>query len=105
MLRVNNFAAVEDYTLTVTYEGPPPFRAAQQETYTLTCERDGAVLATQPVLVERGEAKTLVAVPGGGAERRGPAPDRRRHHDRLRGHRRVHLGRAVSRAAAACGST
>jgi hypothetical protein len=63
VLRVNNFAAAEDYTLTVTYEGPPPFRAAQQETYTLTCERDGAVLGTQSVLIERGEAKTLAPCP------------------------------------------
>ena len=65
---------VEDYTLTVTYEGPPPYRPAQQETYTLTCERDGAVLATQPVLVERGEAKTLSPCPAARAE---PSPGRR----------------------------
>ncbi len=63
VLRVNNFAGVESYRLNVTYEGPPPFRPAQQETYTLTCERDGAVLATQPVLVERGEAKSLSPCP------------------------------------------
>jgi hypothetical protein len=65
VLRVANFAATEDYTLKVTYEGPQPFRPAQQETYTLTCENpaDGSVLGTQQVLVERGEVKSIVPCP------------------------------------------
>jgi hypothetical protein len=101
---VNNFAGTESYTLTVTYEGPPPYRPAQQETYTLTCENaaDGRVLTTQQVLVERGEAKSLTPVPASLTSGRRPAPGRARtpspdaddvRADRLRGHGRLHLGR------------
>ena len=56
VLRVTNYAAVEGYAVTVTYAAPPPFKPAATEAYTLTCERDGAVLASQPVVVERGAA-------------------------------------------------
>jgi hypothetical protein len=63
VLRVNNFAAAENYTLTVTYEGPPPYQPARQETYTLTCERSGQVLSTQSVLIDRGEVKQITPCP------------------------------------------
>ena len=49
VLRVNNFAAVEPYTVTVTYVAPLPFKPAQVESYTLTCERGGQVFDTQQV--------------------------------------------------------
>ena len=57
--RVNNFAAVEPYTLTVTYVAPQPLKPAQIESYTLTCERGGRVFGTQQVVVERGQVKQL----------------------------------------------
>ncbi len=60
VLRVTNFAAVEPYTLTVTYTGPEPFVPAQVEAYTLTCERGGTVLSTQPVTIDRGEKKGVI---------------------------------------------
>ena len=50
MLRVNNFAAVEPYTVTITYVAPLPFKPAQVESYTLTCERGGQVFDTQQVV-------------------------------------------------------
>ena len=58
VLRVVNFAAVpavDDYTVDITFNGPEPFKAAQRETYTLTCERGGSVVSTQQVFVERGQ--------------------------------------------------
>ena len=57
VVRVNNFAAVEPYTLTVTYVAPQPLKPAQIESYTLTCERGGRVFGTQQVVVERGQVK------------------------------------------------
>jgi hypothetical protein len=59
VLRVNNFAAVEPYTVTITYFAPQPLKPAQVESYTLTCERGGTVYQTQQVVVERGEVKQL----------------------------------------------
>ena len=59
VLRVNNFAAVEPYTVTVTYVAPLPFKPAQVESYTLTCERGGQVFDTQQVQIDRGQTKTL----------------------------------------------
>ena len=58
-MRVNNFAAVEPYTLTITYVAPQPLKPAQIESYTLTCERGGRVFDTQQVVVERGQVKQL----------------------------------------------
>jgi hypothetical protein len=59
VLRVNNFAAVEPYTVTISYEGPQPFKPAQVESYTLTCERGGRVFDTQQVVVDRGQVEQL----------------------------------------------
>jgi len=59
VLRVNNFAAVEPYTVTVTYVAPLPFKPAQVESYTLTCERGGQVFETQQVQIDRGQVKQL----------------------------------------------
>ncbi len=54
VLRVVNFAAVEPYTVKVTYVGPEKFEPAQVEAWTLTCEQGGKVLSTEPVIVDRG---------------------------------------------------
>ncbi len=59
VLRVVNFGAVENYTVTITYAGPEPFVPAQVEAYTLTCERDGQVLDTKQVTIDRGQQQTL----------------------------------------------
>ena len=59
VLRVNNFAAVEPYTVTIAYEGPQPFKPAQVESYTLTCERGGQVFDTRQVVIDRGQVKQL----------------------------------------------
>jgi hypothetical protein len=59
VLRVNNFAATEPYTVTITYVAPLPFKPAQVESYTLTCERGGKVFDTQQVQIDRGQTKRL----------------------------------------------
>ncbi len=59
VVRVNNFAAVEPYTLTISYVAPLPFKPAQVESYTLTCESGGRVFATQQVQIDRGQVKKL----------------------------------------------
>ena len=59
VVRVNNFAAVEPYTLTITYTAPLPFKPAQVESYTLTCEQGGRVFDTQQVQIDRGQVKKL----------------------------------------------
>jgi hypothetical protein len=64
---VTNYAAAENYTVTVTYAAPAPYKAAQVESYTLTCERAGAVLATQQVVVERGATAQVAPCPAAGS--------------------------------------
>ena len=59
VLRVNNFAATEPYTVTITYIAPQPLKPAQVESYTLTCERNGTVYETQQVVVDRAQVKQL----------------------------------------------
>ena len=59
VLRVNNFAGAESYDVDITFEPPLPFKAAQVESYTLTCEVGGKVLDTQQVQVDRGETRQL----------------------------------------------
>ena len=59
VLRVNNFAAVENYTVDITFAAPPPFKPAQVESYTLTCEQGGRVFDTQQVQIDRGQVKQL----------------------------------------------
>ena len=48
VLRVNNFAATaaDNYEVEITYSAPPPFKPAQVESYTLTCEVGGRVRST-----------------------------------------------------------
>jgi hypothetical protein len=61
VLRVNNFAATaaDNYDVDITFEAPPPFKAAQVESYTLTCEQGGRVFDTQQVEIDRGQVKQL----------------------------------------------
>jgi hypothetical protein len=60
VVRVINYAGVEPWTGTVTFEGPPPAQAAQQETWTLFCEQpEGVVRSGRQVFVARGERRTL----------------------------------------------
>ena len=58
---MNNFAATaaDNYDVDITFAAPPPFKPAQVESYTLTCELGGRVLDTQQVQVDRGETKQL----------------------------------------------
>jgi hypothetical protein len=59
VLRVNNFAGAESYDVDITFQPPLPFKPAQVESYTLTCEVGGKVLDTQQVQVDRGETRQL----------------------------------------------
>ena len=61
MLRVNNFAATaaDNYEVEITYSAPLPFKPAQVESYTLTCEVGGRVFDTQQVEIDRGQVKQL----------------------------------------------
>ncbi len=59
VLRVNNYAATESYDVDITFEAPLPFKAAQVESYTLTCEQGGRVFETQQVQIDRGQVKQL----------------------------------------------
>jgi hypothetical protein len=59
ILRVNNFAAAEPYTGTITFQGPL-FQAAQVESWTLTCESpEGTVLDSRQVAIDRAQRQTL----------------------------------------------
>lgn len=61
VLQVVNYAsATPEYTLTAeTYRGHEESTAPLVEAYTLTCERDGEVLGTLPVVVDRGQRVRL----------------------------------------------
>jgi hypothetical protein len=59
VLRVNNFAATEPYTVKITFKAPLPFKAGQVESYTLTCEQGGKVFGSQQVVVDRGQRNAL----------------------------------------------
>jgi hypothetical protein len=60
VVRVINFAAIEPYDGSVTFDGPEPFEPAQTESWSLTCELpEGNVLGGQEVLIARGERQTL----------------------------------------------
>jgi hypothetical protein len=60
VVRVINYAAVEPWTGTVTFEGPPPHQAAQQETWTFFCEQpEGTIRSARQVFVARGERRSL----------------------------------------------
>ena len=94
VLRVNNFAAVEPYTVTITYVAPQPFKPAQVESYTLTCERGGRVFDTQQVAdrPRPGQAARPEGVRG-----RDPAGVRGQHD-------RAALGQGDPQGLAACAS-
>jgi hypothetical protein len=60
VVRVINYAAVEPWAGEVTFEGPEPYQAAQQETWTLSCEQpEGTIRSARQVYVDRGERRTL----------------------------------------------
>ena len=55
LLRVTNFAAGEPYDVEIRWNGPEPFKPAQVESFTMTCEVGGKVLQTTQVQVDRGQ--------------------------------------------------
>ena len=60
VVRVQNYAAVDPWKGTVTFEGPGPYNAPLQEAYTLTCETpQGVVKSARQVFVARGERLAL----------------------------------------------
>jgi hypothetical protein len=60
VVRVINWAAVEPWSGTVTFEGPEAFQPAQTETWTLFCEDpDGTIRSARQVLIARGERRSL----------------------------------------------
>jgi Zinc carboxypeptidase len=60
VVRVINWAAVEPWSGTVTFEGPEPYQAAQQETWTLFCEQpEGTIRSARQVFVDRGQRRSL----------------------------------------------
>lgn len=60
VVRVINYAGVEPWAGTVTFEGPGPYQAAQEETWTLMCEQpEGVVRSARQVFVGRGERRSL----------------------------------------------
>jgi hypothetical protein len=60
VVRVQNYAAVDPWKGTVTFEGPGPYNAPVQESYTLSCETpQGVVKSARQVFVARGERLAL----------------------------------------------
>ncbi|MEA2362846.1 MAG: hypothetical protein QOD71_1991 [Thermoleophilaceae bacterium] len=60
VVRVINYAGADPWTGRVTFEGPPPGQAPQQETYTLFCEQpEGTIRSARQVFVARGQRRTL----------------------------------------------
>jgi hypothetical protein len=60
VVRVVNYAATGSWTGKVTFEGPPPAQAAQQEAYTLYCEQpEGVIRSARQVYVARGGRRSL----------------------------------------------
>jgi hypothetical protein len=60
VVRVINWAAVEPWSGTVTFEGPEPYQEAQQETWTLFCEQpEGTIRSARQVFVDRGQRRSL----------------------------------------------
>ncbi|MDQ3644934.1 MAG: peptidase M14 [Actinomycetota bacterium] len=110
VFRVNNFAAVEPYKGTVTFQGPDPFVAAQVESWTLTCETpSGTVRNGGQVTIDRGERQTLNFT-SACVSRRGPGGGSRRDCVGTRGGvrpralGRARLGRTQSRQRRALGA-
>jgi hypothetical protein len=60
VVRVSNYTAVGDWTGKVTFAGPPPASAPQEESYTLFCEQpEGVIRSARQVFVKRGERRTI----------------------------------------------
>ena len=60
VVRVINFAGVEPWTGTASFEGPDEFEPAQTETWTLFCEDpDGTIRSARQVAIARGERRSL----------------------------------------------
>ncbi len=60
VVRVINYAAVEPWSGTVSFEGPGEFQAATTETWTLSCEQtEGRADSAQQLVIARGERRTL----------------------------------------------
>jgi hypothetical protein len=60
VVRVINYAGIDPWTGRVTFEGPPPAQAPQQETWTLFCEQpEGTIRSARQVFVARGQRRTL----------------------------------------------
>ena len=60
VVRMVNFAAVEPYDGTVTFQGPSPRIESRKERWTITCRtRKGKVTGTRKLYIERGQRKKL----------------------------------------------
>jgi hypothetical protein len=58
VVRVINYAAAGPFT--GTFAGPEPYKAAQQETWTLFCEQpEGTIRSARQVYVARGQRRSL----------------------------------------------
>ena len=75
VIQVVNYQALDNYTGSVQFEGPPPFVPAQRESWTLTCEGANGVIGSVPVVVDRGQrvtANPCSASSAGGGQPAGP---------------------------------
>jgi Zinc carboxypeptidase len=60
VVRVQNYAGVDPWSGTVTFEGPGAYNAPIEETWTLSCETpEGTTRSARQVFVARGERRTL----------------------------------------------
>jgi hypothetical protein len=60
IVRVQNYAGLDPWKGAVTFEGPGPYNAPVQESYTLSCETpQGVVKSARQVFVARGERLAL----------------------------------------------
>jgi hypothetical protein len=60
VVRVINFAGVEPWSGTVSFEGPEEFQPAESETWTLFCEQpEGRIHSARQVAIARGERRAL----------------------------------------------
>src|SRR5262245_25377650 len=60
VVRVINYAGVEPWTGTATFEGPDPHQAGQEETWTLYCELpEGVIRSARQLFVARGERRSV----------------------------------------------
>jgi hypothetical protein len=60
VVRVQNYAGVDPWTGSVTFEGPGAYNAPIEETWTLSCETpEGTTRSARQVFVARGERRSL----------------------------------------------